>query len=88
VIVADVFNVELYKLSTTSFEDITSGILNVDIQYGTDVYEGPQQQIDTGQFTIVSRNPNLDPKVNPDVRFNSFIRFLDSRKIGTRLMFA
>jgi PKD repeat protein len=81
VIVADVFNVELYKLSTTSFEDITSGILNVDIQYGTDVYEGPQQQIDTGQFTIVSRNPNLDPKVNPDVRFNSFIRFLDSRNV-------
>jgi PKD repeat protein len=79
--VKDVFSVELYKQSTDSFEDITSGILNVDITHGTEVYEGPYQQIDTGQFTIVTRNPNLDPKVNPDLKFQSFIRFMDSRNV-------
>jgi PKD repeat protein len=80
-LVADVFSVELYNQSTDSFEDITSGILNVDILHGTDVYEGPYQQIDTGQFTVVSRNPNLDPKINPSLRFGSFIQFLDSRNV-------
>ena len=55
------------------YEDITSGILNVSTVSGNDIYEGPQQQIDTGEFTIVSRNPNLDPKVNPNLKYNSRI---------------
>jgi PKD repeat protein len=86
-IVADVFKVYLYAdpilaLNDYTFddgEDITSGIINVDIQYGTDIYEGPQQQIDTGQFTIVSRNPNLDPKINANLKYNSGIKFRDLR---------
>lgn len=60
-------------------EDITSGILNVDIVQGSDTYEGPYQQIDTGQFTIVSRNPNLDPKINTNLKYNSKIAFIDTR---------
>jgi len=83
-IVADVFKVYLYAdPSSISMagegEDITSGILNVSIVEGTDLYQGPQEQIDTGQFTIVSRNPNLDPKVNPNLNYNSGIKFYDER---------
>lgn len=84
--VKDVFKVYLYPdpLSGGIYldelgEDITDGILNVDIVSGTDLYEGPQQQIDTGQFTIVSRNPNLDPKFNPNLKYNSRIAFHDTR---------
>lgn len=86
-IVAEVFKVYLYPDSVSIIhdpnneegEDITSGIINVDIQYGTDIYEGPQQQIDTGQFTIVTRNPAMDPKINPNLKYNSGIKFVDER---------
>jgi PKD repeat protein len=88
-IVAEVFKVYLYPDPLTGSgiypydfedgEDITSGILNVNIIQGTDLYQGPQQQIDTGQFTIVSRNPNLDPKINPNLKYNSRIKFYDER---------
>jgi PKD repeat protein len=61
------------------YEDITEGIINVELVSGADIYEGPQQQIDTGQFTIVSRNPNLDPKINPNIKYNARIDFLDVR---------
>ena len=87
--VKDVFKVELYPdpLSGSGMsgnpyypgEDITPGILNVNIVEGNDIYEGPYQQIDTGQFTIVSRNPNLDPKVNANLKYNSRIAFIDER---------
>jgi hypothetical protein len=87
--VRDVFKVELYpdplSGSGMSFnpyypgEDITSGILNVNIVEGIDIYEGPYQQIDTGQFTIVTRNPNLDPKINANLRYNSRVEFYDER---------
>jgi PKD repeat protein len=85
--VADVFKVYLYPdpiaiLNDPNYEegeDITSGIINVDIVSGSDLYEGPQQQIDTGQFTIVSRNPNLDPKININLKYNSAIAFIDER---------
>ena len=60
-------------------ENITEGILNVDITFGNDIYEGPQQQIDTGQFTIISRNPNLDPKINTNLKYDSTIKFYDTR---------
>jgi len=61
------------------YEDITSGIIGVDIQFGTDVYEGPQQQIDTGLFTLVSRNSSLDPKFNSNIVEGATIEFRDSR---------
>jgi PKD repeat protein len=78
--VKDVFSAHLY-LGDDSFEDITSGIVNIDILHGTEVYEGPFQQVDSGQFTIVSRNPNLDPKVNPNLIYQSYIEFRDSRNV-------
>jgi PKD repeat protein len=87
VLVEQVFKVYLYPDPKTGFydnnfeegEDITSGILNVDIIQGNENYEGPYQQIDTGQFTIVSRNPNLDPKINTNLKYNSRIAFVDTR---------
>jgi len=87
--VSDVFKVFLYADPFTALydysypfpegEEITSGIINVNIVEGTDTYQGPQDQIDTGQFTIVSRNPNLDPKINPNLKYNSAIKFYDAR---------
>jgi len=87
VLVEQVFKVYLYPDPKTGFydnnfeegEDITAGILNVDIIQGNENYEGPYQQIDTGQFTIVSRNPNLDPKINTNLKYNSRIAFVDTR---------
>lgn len=83
-IVADVFKVYLYEDPQDYFngvepEDMTSGILNVNIVEGSDTYEGPFQQIDTGQFTIVTRNPAMDPKINPKLKYNSAIHFEDER---------
>jgi|688.fasta_scaffold11848_2 PKD repeat protein len=67
------------------YENITSRITDINIKTGIDTYEGPFQQSDTGQFTIVTRNPNLDPKVNPNVKYNSQIVFYDTRIIDEYL---
>jgi PKD repeat protein len=92
--VKDVFQVLLYAtprsmvipdpetLELIDGIDITDGILSVETISGTDDYQGPFQQIDSGQFTIVSRNPNLDPKINPNLKYNSGIRFIDTRENG------
>jgi hypothetical protein len=89
VAVSDVFSAHLviqeeqgppYNLPLIT-EDITSGIINVDIKFGTDVYEGPYQQIDTGLFTIVSRGSILDPNINPNVVEGKAIQFRDSRNV-------
>ena len=49
-------------------------IINVDIIRGLDEYIGPWQQSDTGQIVLTSRNTNLDPYVNSQVRMNKQIR--------------
>lgn len=88
-LVDQVFEAWLYSDPLTALNDknypyaeginITEGILNVNITSGTDIYEGPQQQIDSGQFTIVTRNPALDPKINANLKYNSTIKFYDPR---------
>lgn len=55
--------------------DISNGILSIDIQFGVDSWEGPWQQPDAGRFTIVSRNKDIDPNVNPLIKFNQQIVF-------------
>ena len=60
-------------------ENITEGILNVSIITGNEIYEGPQQGIETGQFTIITRNPLMDPKINTNLKYNSAIIFYDKR---------
>jgi PKD repeat protein len=81
------FEVWLYADPIDAFNDtipptlgtnITEGILNVNITTGNDIFEGPQQQIDTGLFTIVTRNPAMDPKINPSLKYNAAIRFIDT----------
>lgn len=62
--------------------DITEGLLTVDLRTGIDYYEGPFQQPDTGQFTVVTRNPNLDPKVNDQIKYNARLSFRDLRQQG------
>lgn len=79
-LVDQVFSAHLV-LPDSSYQDITDGIINVDISHGTEVYEGPYQQIDTGLFTIVSRSSNLDPNVNADVTEGAAIEFRDSRNV-------
>ena len=79
-LVKQVFSAHLV-LPDSSYQDITSGIINVDIQFGTDVYEGPQQQIDTGLFTIVTRGSILDPSINSNVVEGAEIEFRDSRDV-------
>lgn len=77
--VKDVFSAHL--VTESGYQDITSGILNVDITHGTDVYEGPYQQIDTGLFTVVTRNPLVDPNINTNVTEGAAIEFRDSRNV-------
>ncbi len=79
-LVDQVFSAHLV-LPDDSYQDITAGILNVDISHGTEVYEGPYQQIDTGLFTIVSRSSTLDPNVNVNVVEGAAIEFRDSRNV-------
>ena len=79
-LVDQVFSAHLV-LPDSSYQDITGGILNVDISHGTEVYEGPYQQIDTGLFTIVSRSSTLDPNVNVNVTEGAAIEFRDSRNV-------
>jgi len=55
------------------FTDITDGILNVESIRGTEVYQSAAQIFDIGQLTITSRNKNIDPHINPDIRFNAEI---------------
>ena len=87
-VVEQVFKAYLYPDPLSALEDgfnidngidITEGILNINIISGNEIYEGPQQQIDTGQFTIITRNPAMDPKINPNLKYNSAIKFYDER---------
>jgi PKD repeat protein len=55
--------------------EITDGIISVDIIDGLDSFDGPWQQPDVGQFTLVTRNELLDPYLNEDVKFNAKIKF-------------
>lgn len=65
------FKVLIYK--DTGIIDITSGILNVEAIRGIETYQSAAQITDVGQLTIISRNKNIDPHINPDIRFNTQI---------------
>lgn len=60
-------------LKNSVFTDITEGILNIDAVRGIETYQSAAQIADVGQLTITSRNKNIDPHVNPDIRFNAEI---------------
>lgn len=60
-------------IGLTEYVDITDGIISVDTKTGNDYYEGEWSQPDSGQFTIVSRNPDLDPNESDLIRVNTKI---------------
>ena len=61
--------------TTPTWTDYTDGVLNIDILRGIQSdYEGPYQQIESGVLTLVSRNENLDPHQNSNIRMNKRIR--------------
>lgn len=54
-------------------QDITEGILTIETASGVDSFEGIWQTPEVGQFRIVTRNPDVDPYVNEDARYNAKI---------------
>lgn len=57
--------------------DYTNGVLEADIVRGIQsTYIGPWQQCESGVLTLSSRNENLDPYVNSNIRMNKDIRVL------------
>lgn len=54
--------------------DHTDGLINIDIVRGIQQYQGPWQQSDVGEIRILSRNPELDPYTNTNIRVNKEIR--------------
>ena len=55
--------------------DYTDGTLEIDIVRGIqNEYEGPWQQVEAGVLTLTTRNPNLDPHTNSDIRMNREVR--------------
>lgn len=58
-----------------TWTDYTDGFISSNIVRGIQAaYQGPFQQSESGVLTIVSRNINLDPYVNSDIRMNREVR--------------
>jgi PKD repeat protein len=55
-------------ISESDFTEYSDGILTISTERGVDKYESPGQQSDSGQLTIVSRNPNIDPYANAEIK--------------------
>jgi PKD repeat protein len=68
--------IQFFIKEGSTWIEYTEGILNIDITRGIDQYIGPWQQSDVGQITLTSRNENLDPYVNAQVRMNKEIRIV------------
>lgn len=58
--------------------EYSDGIINVETIRGSDKNTGIWSIPDVGQATIVSRNPELDPHINPKVRYGNKIRIIGS----------
>jgi PKD repeat protein len=54
--------------------DYTDGMIQVGIVRGCQEYEYNFQQPESGICNITTRNPNLDPHVNDDIRMNLLVR--------------
>lgn len=51
-----------------SWVNFTDGLINTNIIRGVDNYQGPWIQPDTGQLVLTSRNNQLDPEFNSQIR--------------------
>ena len=54
--------------------DYTEGLLDLQLVNGIQEYKGPFSQPDAGEVTLTSRNPNLDPYNNSDIKYNTPFR--------------
>lgn len=65
--------------------DYTNGVIDIDIVRGVQSeYIGPWQQCESGVLTLLTRNENLDPHSNSDIRMNRDIRVIaDNEPIFT-----
>lgn len=62
---------------TPTWTDYTDGMLDVSIVRGIQSpYVAAWQQIESGVLTFTTRNPNLDPHTNDNIRMNKRIRIL------------
>lgn len=66
---------------TPTWTDYTDGMLDVSIIRGIQSpYTAAWQQIESGVLTFTSRNTNLDPHVNDQIRMNRRIRILSNNE--------
>jgi PKD repeat protein len=73
---------QVFNLATTTWEDITDGVLSINTVTGSDTFEGYWDQPDTGQFVITTRGNTADPNLNPLITTNSIIKvFVDTPDI-------
>lgn len=62
-----------------TWTDFSDGLISADILRGIQsAYEGPWQQCEAGVLTLVTRNPNLDPYQNSNIRMNRDIRIVEA----------
>lgn len=69
---ADIITVQVWN--GTAWVDYSQGALDIQIVRGVEEYNGPLSQPDVGQMNLISKNPNLDPYQNSDIRYNGRIR--------------
>lgn len=69
---ADLITLQIY--TNNQWVDYTDGLINLEIIRGVEEYTGPLSQPDVGQLTLKSRNANLDPYNNNNIKYNAKIR--------------
>lgn len=69
----DLIRVQVYD-GSSSWVDISDGILNIDITTGAQEYTGPFTQPDVGEANIISRNILVDPYTNELIKYGQRIR--------------
>lgn len=66
--------IKFWIYDNTNWIEYSDGILKIDIIRGAQSYQGPFTQPDVGQLRVVSRNDQLDPYLNENVRFGSKVK--------------
>jgi PKD repeat protein len=66
--------IKFWIYDNTNWVEYSDGILKIDITRGAQNYQGPFTQPDVGQLRLVSRNDQLDPYLNENVRFGSKVK--------------
>lgn len=62
--------IKFWAYINDAWVDYTEGMISCNVVRGIQNYEGPWTQPDVGQLNIVTRNINLDPYENDDIKYN------------------